>query len=37
VVTIKALTDEYGRASGLPGLSVSMDGKPLGKTDAQGG
>ncbi len=37
VLTIKALTDEYGRASGLPGLSVSMDGKPLGKTDAQGG
>jgi tetratricopeptide (TPR) repeat protein len=36
VVTIKALTDEYGRASGLPGLSVTMDGKPLGKTDAQG-
>ena len=37
VVTIKALTDEYGRASGLAGLSVTMDGKPLGKTDAQGG
>ena len=37
VVTVRALTDEYGRASGLPGLSVSMDGKPLGKTDAQGG
>lgn len=36
VVTIKALTDEYGRASGLAGLSVTMDGKPLGKTDAQG-
>ena len=37
VVTVRALIDEYGRASGLPGLSVSMDGKPLGKTDAQGG
>jgi tetratricopeptide (TPR) repeat protein len=36
VVTVKALTDEYGRASGLPGLSVSIDGKPVGKTDAQG-
>jgi tetratricopeptide (TPR) repeat protein len=36
VLTIKALTDEYGRASGLQGLSVSVDGKPLGKTDAQG-
>jgi tetratricopeptide (TPR) repeat protein len=37
VLAIKALTDEYGRASGLPGLSVSIDGKPVGKTDAQGG
>ena len=36
LVAIKALTDEYGRASGLPGLSVSIDGKPVGKTDAQG-
>jgi tetratricopeptide (TPR) repeat protein len=36
VVAIKALTDEYGRASGVPGLSVSIDGKPVGKTDAQG-
>ena len=36
VVAVKALTDEYGRASGLPGLSVSIDGKPVGKTDAQG-
>ncbi len=36
VVAIKALTDEYGRASGLPGLSVSIDGKTVGKTDAQG-
>jgi tetratricopeptide (TPR) repeat protein len=37
VVAIKALTDEYGRASGVPGLSVSIDGKIVGKTDAQGG
>ena len=37
MVTVKALTDEYGRASGLPGLYVSIDGKPVGKTDAQGG
>jgi tetratricopeptide (TPR) repeat protein len=37
VVTIKALTDEYGRASGVPGLAVSIDGKTVGKTDAQGG
>jgi hypothetical protein len=36
VVAIKALTDEYGRASGIPGLSVSIDGNSVGKTDAQG-
>jgi tetratricopeptide (TPR) repeat protein len=36
IVTVRALTDEYGRASGVPGLVVSLDGKPIGKTDAQG-
>src|SRR5436190_1714817 len=36
VVAIKALTDEYGRASGVPGLSLSIDGNIVGKTDAQG-
>lgn len=36
VVSIKALTDEYGAASGLAGLSVTIDGKSVGKTDAQG-
>jgi hypothetical protein len=36
VVAIKALTDEYGRVSGVPGLAVSIDGKTIGKTDAQG-
>ncbi|HEX9193599.1 MAG TPA: PEGA domain-containing protein [Burkholderiales bacterium] len=36
VVAIKALTDEYGRASGVPGLAVIVDGKTVGKTDAQG-
>jgi tetratricopeptide (TPR) repeat protein len=36
VVTISALTDEYGRTSGLPGLTVSINGKPLGKTDGRG-
>ncbi|HYT16526.1 MAG TPA: carboxypeptidase-like regulatory domain-containing protein, partial [Burkholderiales bacterium] len=35
VVAIKAMTEEYGRVSGVPGLSVSIDGKPVGKTDAQ--
>jgi tetratricopeptide (TPR) repeat protein len=37
VVAIRAMTDEYGRVSGVPGLSVSVDGKTIGKTDAQGG
>ena len=36
VVAIRALTDEYGRVSGVPGLSVTIDGKTVGKTDAQG-
>src|SRR2546428_6588839 len=35
-VAIKALTDEYGRTSGVPGLSVSIDGNIVGKTDAKG-
>src|SRR5256885_7720522 len=36
VVAIRAMTDEYGRVSGVPGLAVSIDGKTVGKTDAQG-
>jgi tetratricopeptide (TPR) repeat protein len=36
IVTVRAVTEEYGRASGLAGLVVSLDGKPIGKTDAQG-
>src|SRR5207244_2446485 len=32
VVAIKAMTDEYGRVSGVPGLSVSIDGKTVGNT-----
>src|SRR5262249_16336301 len=36
-IAIRALTDEYGRTSGVPGLTVSIDGKSAGKTDAQGG
>src|SRR5213082_1303610 len=36
VVAIKAMTEEYGRASGVPGLAVSIDGRTVGKTDAQG-
>jgi len=37
LLAIRALTDEYGRTSGVPGLAVSIDGKTVGKTDAQGG
>ena len=37
VLAIKALTDQYGSAGGVPGLAVSIDGKTVGKTDAQGG
>lgn len=36
ILAVKALTDEYGRTSGVPGLAVSIDGKTVGKTDAQG-
>ena len=35
-LAIKALTDDYGRSSGVPGLAVSIDGKAAGKTDSQG-
>jgi tetratricopeptide (TPR) repeat protein len=37
ILAIRAFTEEYGRASGLPGLAVSIDGKTVGRTDAQGG
>ncbi len=36
VVTIKALSEEYGRSAGVAGLAVSIDGKSVGKTDSQG-
>jgi tetratricopeptide (TPR) repeat protein len=36
VVTVTALTDDYGRAGVVPGLGVSVNGKPVGKTNAQG-
>jgi hypothetical protein len=37
ILAVKALTEEYGRTSGVAGLAVSIDGKTVGKTDAQGG
>jgi tetratricopeptide (TPR) repeat protein len=37
ILAVKALTDDYGRAGGVAGLAVSLDGKTIGKTDAQGG
>lgn len=37
ILAIRALTEEYGRATGLPGLAVSIDGKTVGRTDPQGG
>jgi PEGA domain len=36
IVTISALTEEYGRTSGLPGVVVSINKKTEGKTDARG-
>ncbi len=36
VVAISALTDEYGRTGGVAGLAVSVNGRPVGKTNAQG-
>ncbi|HET7199976.1 MAG TPA: hypothetical protein VFI80_04090, partial [Burkholderiales bacterium] len=36
IVAIRALTDNYGRAGGVQGLAVSIDGKTVGKTDSQG-
>lgn len=35
-VAISALTDDYGRTGGVAGLSVSVNGRAVGKTDAQG-
>jgi hypothetical protein len=35
-VTFEALKDEYGRDVGIPGISVSVNGKPVGKTNEMG-
>ncbi len=36
MVTISALTEEYGQSSGVPGVAVTIDKKQVGKTDARG-
>ncbi len=36
VVTVKAVTDEYGITKGIPGVVVSMGGKKVGETNAKG-
>ena len=35
-VTVTALTEEYGQSGGIPGISVTIDKKAVGKTDAKG-
>jgi hypothetical protein len=36
LLTVTALKEEYGQANGIPGLSVTIDKKQVGKTDAKG-
>ena len=36
VVTISAITEEYGQSSGISGITVSINNKSIGKTDAKG-
>jgi tetratricopeptide (TPR) repeat protein len=36
LITILALAEEYGQASGIPGIAVTIDKKQVGKTDAKG-
>jgi len=36
MVTIAALTEEYGQSGGVPGVAVTIDKKQVGKTDAKG-
>lgn len=35
-VTFEALKDEYGRGAGIPGITVAVDGKTVGKTNDMG-
>src|SRR5438874_11131297 len=36
VLTVTTSSDEYGVRAGVPGVAVSIDGRPLGKTDDRG-
>lgn len=36
IITVVALTEEYGQRSGVPGVTVSIGNKPAGQTDARG-
>lgn len=36
VLSLVALTEEYGQTSGVAGLTVHIDNKPVGKTDEKG-
>ncbi len=36
VVSVVALTEEYGQTSGVAGIAVHIDNKPVGKTDEKG-
>ncbi len=36
VVTISTLMEEYGQSSGIPGITVNINNKEVGKTDAKG-
>ncbi len=36
VVSVSCLTDEYGRSRGMAGVTLAVDGKVVGKTDAKG-
>lgn len=36
LIEITALTEEYGQASALPGVAVSIEKKTVGKTDSKG-
>jgi pSer/pThr/pTyr-binding forkhead associated (FHA) protein len=36
IVTISTLTEEYGQSGGIPGITVNINNKEVGKTDTKG-